>query len=432
VRLCLIASKPTDAVTYGFLPAAERLGLEVFLLTDQPEAHVGALARAAVVTAGWPAGTGPAGERALAGSVPGIAGRGQARNVPGIVPCDVHDTRALIGRMAGLPAMDAMFTNSDHLQMQVALAADYFGRPGKDWRSALRAKNKPLMRHRLALTGTEKVAMAEITADDDWPPPGLSYPLVLKPAEGVASEDVALVETPAALAERCAEYFGRCPGGRLLAEEYLPGTLRTLETLGDGQRMWVFGGFRTTLSPLPYFIEERLTWEPLPPGGELDHVRRALDDLGVSFGPCHTEFSCGGADGARLIEVNDRLIGDHDDFLLDGLLDDDLFERVLRVHLGEPLPAGPPPVRAGHAVADSVITERAGRLRSAPPCGPLAGAAPGVTLGYWPLRQPGEHVTVTNSNRDYLGIITATGPDRELVERSVSAARIMNRWEVAA
>ena len=432
MRLCLIASKPTDAVTYGFLPAAERLGLEVFLLTDQPEAHVGALARAAVVTAGWPAGTGPAGERALAGSVPGIAGRGQARNVPGIVPCDVHDTRALIGRMAGLPAMDAMFTNSDHLQMQVALAADYFGRPGKDWRSALRAKNKPLMRHRLALTGTEKVAMAEITADDDWPPPGLSYPLVLKPAEGVASEDVALVETPAALAERCAEYFGRCPGGRLLAEEYLPGTLRTLETLGDGQRMWVFGGFRTTLSPLPYFIEERLTWEPLPPGGELDHVRRALDDLGVSFGPCHTEFSCGGADGARLIEVNDRLIGDHDDFLLDGLLDDDLFERVLRVHLGEPLPAGPPPVRAGHAVADSVITERAGRLRSAPPCGPLAGAAPGVTLGYWPLRQPGEHVTVTNSNRDYLGIITATGPDRELVERSVSAARIMNRWEVAA
>jgi hypothetical protein len=261
VRLCLIASKPTDAVTYGFLPAAERLGLEVFLLTDQPEAHVGALARAAVVTAQWPAGTGPAGERALAGPVPGIAGRGQARNVPGIVPSDVHDTRALIG---------------------------------------------------------------------------------------------------------------------------------------------------------------------------LEHVRRALDDLGTSFGPAHTEFTCDGSGGARLIEVNDRLIGDHDEFLLDGLLGDDLFERVLRVHLGERLPAGPPPVRAGHAVADSVLTERSGLLRSAPPCGPLAGAVPGVTLGYWPVRQPGEHVTMTHSNRDYLGIITATGPDRELVERSVSAARIMNRWEVAA
>ena len=424
MRLCLIASKPTDAVTYGFLPAAERLGLEVFLLTDQPEAHVGALARAAEVSASWAGGTGPAGERAPGGNLPG----------PGmsIVPCDVHDTRALIGRIAGLPVMDAVFTNSDHLQMQVALAADYFGRPGKDWRSALRAKNKPLMRHRLAVTGAEKVAMAEITADGDWPPPGLPYPVVVKPADGVASEDVALAQNPGELAERCAEYFGRHPDGRLLAEEYLPGTLRTLETLGDGHQLWVFGGFRTTLSPLPYFIEERLTWEPLPPGAELDHVRRALDDLGVAFGPCHTEFTGDGAGGARLIEVNDRLIGDHDEFLLDGLLDDDLFERVLLVHLGERLPAGPPPVRTGHAVADSVLAERSGLLRAAPPCGPLVGAAPGVTLGYWPVRQPGEHVTVTHSNRDYLGIITASGPDRELVERSVSAARIMNRWEVAA
>jgi hypothetical protein len=77
VRLGLIASKPTDAVTYGFLPAAERLGLEVFLLTDQPEAHAGALARAADVTAGWPAGTGPAGERAL--TLPGPGRDAQAR-----------------------------------------------------------------------------------------------------------------------------------------------------------------------------------------------------------------------------------------------------------------------------------------------------------------------------------------------------------------
>jgi hypothetical protein len=50
VRLGLVAAKPTDAVTYGLLPAAARLGLEVFLLTDQPDGHAGALARA---RAGW-------------------------------------------------------------------------------------------------------------------------------------------------------------------------------------------------------------------------------------------------------------------------------------------------------------------------------------------------------------------------------------------
>ena len=37
MRLCLIASKPTDSVILGFLPAAARLGLEVILLTDTPK-----------------------------------------------------------------------------------------------------------------------------------------------------------------------------------------------------------------------------------------------------------------------------------------------------------------------------------------------------------------------------------------------------------
>ncbi len=217
-----------------------------------------------------------------------------------------------------------------------------------------------------------------------------------------------------------------------MAEEYLPGTLRTLETLGDGRNTWVLGGFLTTVSARPWFIEERLTWDPLPPGEDVDHVRRALGDLGVSFGACHTEFICDGQGGARLVEVNDRLIGDHDEFLMAELLHDDLFERVLRVHLGERLPAGPPPVGPGHAVADYIIAERAGILLTAPPGGPLDGAEPGVSLGYWPLRQAGDHLTVTHSNRDYLGVITASGPDRVAVERSVMAARAACRWDIGS
>ena len=401
MRLCLVAAKPTDAVTYGFLPAAVRLGLEVFLLTDQPDGHASVLARA---------GTGHEAQ-------------------PRITGCDVHDARALIGGIAGLPRLDAVFSNSDHLQAQTALAADYFGLPGKDWRSCLRAKNKPLMRGRLAETGAEKVIAVEI-APGDAPPPGLPYPLVLKPAEGVASEDVTLVGSPDELAERCAEFSGRRPGEKLVAEEYLPGTLRTLETIGDGRNTWVLGGFLTTVSALPWFIEERLTWDPLLPGEEVDHVRLALGDLGVSFGACHSEFICDGQGGARLVEVNDRLIGDHDEFLMAELLHDDLFERVLRVHLGERLPAGPPPVGPGHAVADYIIAERAGILRTAPPGGPLEGAEPGVSLGYWPLRQRGDHITVTHSNRDYLGVIIASGPDRAAVERSVMAARAACRWDI--
>ena len=45
MRLSLVASKPTDSVVFGFLPAAATLGLDVVLLTDQPREHERALAR---------------------------------------------------------------------------------------------------------------------------------------------------------------------------------------------------------------------------------------------------------------------------------------------------------------------------------------------------------------------------------------------------
>ena len=189
--------------------------------------------------------------------------------------------------------------------------------------------------------------------------------MVLKPGDGVASEDVVRVSGPAEVELRCAELFARHPDRELLAEEFLPGTLQTVETLGDGVTRWVLGGFRTTVSP-PYFAEERLTWDP--PGAAADgHVSAALDALGVSFGACHTEYVSGPA--VRLIEVNDRLIGDHCDFLLAHVLGLPLFELVLRVHLGERLPPVMPAAPPGrtHAIADYVIAERRGVLAVVPP-----------------------------------------------------------------
>jgi biotin carboxylase len=408
VRLCLVASKPTDAVTHGFLPAAARLGLDVTLLTDQPAAH-----RAALGAAATPG--------------PGMAPPGPAAATPGrpcIVGCDVWDFRSLIGAISERPGPDAVFSNSDHLQAQTALAAGYFGLPGKDWRASLRARDKLLMRRHLAATGTERVMATEVTAATDLS--RLPFPAVLKPAEGVASEDVVLAGTPADLAARRAEILARHPGRRLIAEEYLPGTLRTLETLGDGRTRWELGGFRTSLSPPPFFTEERLVWDP--PGPGRDQVTAALAALGATFGAAHTEFAAGRC-GARLIEVNDRLIGDHCDFLLAAVTGIDLFAQVLRVHLGEPLPAGPPPPRRTHAVAEYIFAEREGVLVPAPPPGPAV-AEPGVDLTCWPLRHPGERVTLAHSNRDYLGVITACGDDQGAVERSVAAARAAWRWEI--
>ena len=373
----LVAGKATDSVTHGFLPAAARLGLDVTLLTDRPGVH---------------------------------------RFEGTIVECDVSDFREIIAAADGPPA--AVFSNSDFLQAPTALAAAYFGLPGKDWRAATRAKNKALMRRHLA--SSDPV----FSADARRVPPDAPYPLIVKPREGVASEDVFLVRDAEELAERVDEIAAR-RDDPLVAEQYLPGDLYTLETLGDGRELRVLGSFRTSLSPPPFFVEERLEWVEPPP--ETNQVLKQLECLGVGFGACHTEFVV--HEGrAHLIEVNYRLIGDHCDFLLADLLDVPLFEQIWKVHLGEPLEDWPAPPRR-HGVAEPIIADRSGELTAAP--GPLELDDGPVRLTYLPQRAVGDTVTVTRTNRDYLGTVRAIGPGPEEVDATLARFRANHEWTIA-
>ncbi|MFE4577676.1 ATP-grasp domain-containing protein [Streptomyces chartreusis] len=389
MRLYLLALNPTDAVSEGFLPAAARLGLDVTVLTDQPAAH----------------------RRAH----PDIE----------VLECDVRDFRAVISRVSTHHRPDAVFTNSDHLQTQAALAADYFGLPGKDWRAALRCKDKAEMRRRLAVAGVDTVWSTELT--EPLAPGDAPYPCVLKPREGVASEDVVLVDGPEELVAHAKEILERRPGAALLVEEYLPGDLFTLETLGDGRVRHVLGGFRTELSPPPHFIEESLTFVPAHPGPVVAQVLEQLDALGVGFGACHTEFVVH-AGRARIIEVNYRAIGDQCDLLLARLLEIPLFEHILRTHLGEPLPADLGARRDGAARLDYPCADRAGTLVDAPPATELD--VEGVHLTYRPLRAVGERHELYRTNRDYLGVLRATGTDQPAVDRAVAEFLAGRRWEI--
>ncbi|MFI0353617.1 siderophore biosynthesis protein [Actinomadura sp. 9N407] len=384
--LSLVAGKVTDSVTFGLLPAAVRLaagrGLAVTLLTDRPDRHAEVF-------------DGP------------------------IVACDVTDFRAIVAAsLAGGREPAALFSNSDFLQAPTALAAAYFGLPGKDWKAATRTKDKALMRRHLAAIDPVFSAAADRVPGD------APYPLVLKPREGVASEDVFLVHDATELAARRDE-IGRRRSDPLVAEEYLPGELHTLETLGDGHELRVLGSFRTKVSPPPYFIEERLEWAPPPP--ETGQVLSQLEALGVGFGACHTEFVVA-AGRARLIEVNYRLIGDHCDFLMADLLGVPVFDWILSVHLGERLPPFEPPPRK-YAVADVVMAERPGVLTAAPEAVELADGA--VRLAYRPQRPVGDRIELTRTNRDYLGTIRAIGPSENEVEAAIARFRAAHAWTIA-
>jgi hypothetical protein len=79
----------------------------------------------------------------------------------------------------------------------------------------------------------------------------------------------------------------------------------------------------------------------------------------------------------------------------------------------------------------ATIADRPGTLRAAPDTGPQPYAEPGTALTYWPLRSIGDHIDLTHTNRDYLGVICALGPDPAAVERSIRAFRAAAPWEIA-
>jgi biotin carboxylase len=151
-----------------------------------------------------------------------------------------------------------------------------------------------------------------------------------------------------------------------------------------------------------------------------------LKELGIGFGACHTEFVV--HEGrARIIEVNYRLIGDHCDFLLADLLGIPLFEQILQVHLGEPLPGRRVP-RPRHAIAEPVIADRSGTLTSAP--GPMRVEDGPVQLSYRPQRTVGDPVAVTRTNRDYLGTVRAIGPGPDEVNAALERFRAAHDWTI--
>jgi biotin carboxylase len=386
--LYLTALNPTDSVLDGLLPAADRLGVSVTVLTDRPD--------------DWPA------------TVPT---RG----------CPVRDPQAVTEVVRDGPAAVGLFSNSDHLQAATALAARRLGLRGKDPESARRCKDKAATRQAVADAGLDMVHAQRLAPGQ--PPAFDVFPAVVKPRDGVASEDAFLVTDADELTRRVTEIRARRPDAALVVEEYLPGEVRTHDTIGDTGTLAVLGGWRTRLGPPPTFTELCLEWAPADPA-TAQRLRAQLDALGVRFGPCHTEFVVH-RERPRLIEVNDRLIGDRMDLILAELLGVPLFEHVIRLHLGESVTdLGLPDPAAVDQTArvEYVCADRGGTLVAAP--GPIDTVRDGVRLGCRPLRTIGTTARHTGTNRDYLAVLHAIGSDPAVVRRALVEFRAGLDWVI--
>jgi hypothetical protein len=370
------------AVIDGFIPAARRLGHEVILVTDQAQAHRECLTETR------------------------------------ILECDVFNPLAildLLTEQAIHPA--ALFSNSDHLQTAAAIAARALDLPAKDWQVCYRAKDKLRMRERLASLDLPGIWSRQLQPGDepqsDWP-----YPLVVKPSQGVASLDVRRVDSQHELAALLTERTHTSP---LLLEQFMEGPLFTLETLGDGHDLVAIGGFDVGLSEPPHFIETDARWQgPVSQAWQTQALKQ-VRHFGIGLGVCHSEFILT-ENGPVLVEINYRSIGDGREFLLDRLLPGGWFTPILRLHLGQPLPAITPSSR--QALIRYLVAERSGLLHQAPTPPSLPG------LSYKALRQQGDSLLLSHSNKDYLGVLYLQADTDEALTQLHRDAMTAIHWEI--
>lgn len=377
----IVAHVPTDSVMNGFIPELRRRSQPLLIVTDQIERHL------------------PYIESGLL----------EAEEV---MSADVFNPVAILNLLSQHQVTPtAVFSNSDHLQTSTSIVADFYGLPRKDWHACYRAKNKLVMRQTIQDAGLDNVWFRSVYSMSDIQTGDLSFPCIVKPVEGVASENVMLAEHLSQLEEYANAFWRFHPGQPLLLEEFLPGSLHSLETLGDGTELHVMGSFATALSEPPYFIELGRRFSRNIDESVTTTLLEQLRALGVGFGSCHTEFVMT-QDGPRLIEVNYRNIGDQSDFLLAEALEFDLFGALVDLYLGLPLRALPDGSQT--AYIDFQIAKRSGVIGQLPVA--QSYEQDGCKISFRPVCQQGAYHQQDGSNRDYLSVLWVTGPSEQMVQ----------------
>ena len=393
----ILAHVAHPAILEGFLPAAHARGLPVVVITDHAQEHRRLLATSHI-----------------------------SPDQLHVIECDVFNPLAVIETLnaQGLRPV-AVFSNSDHLQTATAMVAETFECPGKDWRLCYAAKNKAAMRERMQRLGLPGPWFQVLTSNSPLPVDA-PWPVVAKPREGVASLDVRLCHNADELGTYCEQFWQQQPDRALLLEAYMEGPLFTLETLGDGRNLQAIGGFDVTLSAPPHFVELAARWN-----GQLSCAQRSaalaqVAAFGVNFGVCHSEFILT-AEGPVLVEINYRSIGDGREFLLDRLLPQGWFDRIVGVHLGHALSDAQP--AQAQATVHYLVADRSGRLDQA--SASFNVEREGHWCDYRALQHAGDTVTISHSNKDYVGVLRLIAPDDVSLDAQLSSTLNDLKWVVA-
>lgn len=266
------------------------------------------------------------------------------------VVADIRDAQAIKNALAAshhLQSIQALIPGNDFcLAITGSVAAD-FGYPTQPPPALRRARNKDLAREAYRAAGlrcprfqlVRSLAEAVAAAGD------IGYPLIVKPADAIASQHVSFIAQEAelesafaALAQFKESFLGFRPRQEYLLEEYLPGPEFSVEILmSGGQVLFAEVTEKHTGDPL-HFVE---LGHVLPTSIHQDRRAEIIDTatrgvlaLGLTGGCYHVEIKLTPA-GPVIIETNGRPGGDHiATVLLKEAFGVDVFDALLDFYLG--------------------------------------------------------------------------------------------------
>jgi len=303
-------------------------------------------------------------------------------------------------------SFDAIGTFTEHTVIQTADTAYACGLPGLDPRAARRSSsNKLLMKKHCREAGIPVARSRVIPRLDrhhlELALRELGTPCVIKPIFGSDSYGVIKIDSDSRLDEISSEILNNtCPfkqevfknfGGTFLLEEYIPGTMISVDGIVSNGDILIAGAVEYVMGPEPHFTQEA-NYIPARIGARaFDSARSLLVDVIHALGFDNTGFHCEmrlGAGGPVLIEIAARLPGGP---LQLGYLKStgiDLTREIIRVWFGDQ--SRFVQSRARHVLQKAVFPRTAGTIRMASMDSPCSVAGNGPVWAFKLFASDGE------------------------------------------
>lgn len=349
----------------------------------------------------------------------------------GFLEIDCRDPEAAAQSIVALAerrALDAVVAADDQGVVIAALAAERLGLPHNPPDAARATRDKAVMRTLLAAAGTPQPRF-EVLQGAYREDPGVGFPCVVKPLSLSGGRGVIRADGPAGLRLAVArvreilEEAGEGDEATLIVEEYLPGDEVAVEGLLGPDGLEVLAILDKPDPMEGPFFEETIFVTPTRLDDAtrekvIEVVGRAVDALGLAFGPIHAEVRIAGG-RVSVIEIAARSIGGLcSRSLRFGLLGTSLEHLLLTAALGMPRRAMRRDRRPAGVMMIPIPAE--GYLRRVA-WQEAAMEVPGITALEITIPIGGRVRPLPEGDR-YLGFLFANGEDPQGVEASLREA----------